>query len=141
MSPQSPSIQSFFQPEIPTTPTPTKGKNRSADTGAGFSEVDPTLKPQLHRWQPRCAYNELNIDNLDAGPGCIMVVGRVVNMSDEKQSSNMPHTAKGHLKLIVKDDTGALSVRLPLHLSDMLNNSRRLNCGMRKSITRSIWVN
>ena len=111
MSPQSPSIQSFFQPEVPTTPTPTRATNLPTATGDGLAleEVEST-KPTLHRWRPRCAYHEVDIGSLEAGPGCVMVVGRVVNMRDEKQSSNMPYAAKGHLRLIIKDDTGALSV-------------------------------
>lgn len=114
MAPQSPSIQSFFQPEAPSSPALTLAADPPAENGDGFTneDVELTRKPKLHRWQPRCAYNEVGIGSLEAGPRCIVVVGRVVNMRDEMQSSNMPHAAKGHLKLIVKDDTGLLSVSL-----------------------------
>lgn len=91
--------------------------------GDGFTpeEVETTLKPTLHKWQPRCDYDEVDIGSLEPGPGCVMLVGRVVNLFREAKSSKTPNGAKGCLRLIVKDDTGALSVlqTLPLQLEKL----------------------
>ena len=101
---------------MPISPTPAKGP--LARTGDGFTpeEVELTLKPTLHKWQPRGVYLEVDIGNLESGPGCFTVMGRVVNMRDEKHSSKAPNAAKGCLKLIVKDNTGVLCVGF-LHIS------------------------
>ena len=111
MAPQFPSIQSFFQPEMPRPSNPA-ANSAGIKAGDGFTheEVEWTLKPSLHKWQPRCDYNEVDIGCLEPGPGCVMLVGRVVNLYNEEKSSKTPNGAKGCLKLIVKDDTGALSV-------------------------------
>lgn len=112
MAPQFPSIQSFFQPETPRPPTAVTS-SAAVEAGDGFTpeEVASTLKPTLHKWQPRCDYHEVEVGSLEPGPGCVMLVARVVNLYHEEKPSMMPNGAKGCLKLIVKDDTGALSVR------------------------------
>lgn len=93
------------------TPVPATN-SAEVEAGDGFTheEVEATLKPSLHKWQPRCEYNELDIGSLEPGPGCVMLVGRVVNLYNEEKLSKTPNGAKGCLKLIVKDDTGALLV-------------------------------
>ena len=113
MAHQFPSIQSFFQSEIPTAMKAPMSPAPLAEAGDGFTpeEIQATLKTTLHKWQPRCEYPEIDISSLEPGPGCFELKGRVVNMQDEKQSSTkMPHAAKGCLKLIVRDDTGVISV-------------------------------
>lgn len=114
MPPQIPSIQSFFQPEVPTTRKTQKPSSHHSppDTSDGFttSEIEAALHPSLHKWQPRTAYTSTSIGNLVAGPGCIKLTGRVVNYHDIATPSKMPHAATGCLKLIVKDDTGAFTV-------------------------------
>ncbi|KAL2038130.1 hypothetical protein N7G274_009077 [Stereocaulon virgatum] len=103
MAPQVPSIQSFFQLEVPS---PTTHRRFT------FSEVDNSLHPALHEWQARTAYDEVDIGSLVPGPGCVAVTGRVANFFDQTMNSKMPRAAKGCLKLIVKDDTGAFAVKL-----------------------------
>ena len=114
MPQQFPSIQSFFQPEVSPA---RKGKTSSPPSGAGdgftAEEVDATLHPPtLHRWQPRGTYKEVDIETLVPGPGCVALMGRVVNFFHLQTPSKAPHAAKGCLKLVVKDDTGALVVGL-----------------------------
>lgn len=94
----------------------------AAQTGDGFTpnEIESTLKPTLHKWQPRCTYNVVEICNLEPGPGCVTLKGRVVNLHDEKQSNRMPHAAKGCLNLVVRDDTGAISVRTSSHSASLI---------------------
>ena len=114
MAPQMASTQSFFQPEIPlSSPSPPKRSTiHEADPGDGFtsSEVEATLHPALHKWQPRTDYKKMDIGDLVPGPGCVAVTGRVANLYDQSTPSKMPQAAKGCLKVVIKDDTGALTV-------------------------------
>lgn len=48
--------------------------------------------------------------SLNPGPGCVALEGRIVNFYDQATPSKMPQAAKGCLKLIMRDDTAALSV-------------------------------
>lgn len=115
MAPQVPSIQSFFQPEVPPLASHPRKQSAvcQADTGDGFtsSEVDATLHPTLQEWHPRSEYTETDIGSLVPGPGCVVLTGRVVNCFDQATPSKMPQAARGCLKIIVKDDTEAFAVR------------------------------
>lgn len=113
MAHQFPSIQSFFQSEVPMAMKAPTSPAALAEAGDGFTpeEIQATLRTTLHKWQPRCEYPKIGISSLEPGPGCFELEGRVVNMQDEKQSSaKMPHAAKGCLKLLVRDDTGVIFV-------------------------------
>ncbi len=109
----APSIQSFFQKEVPTVKTLEPAKPSEAVVGDGFtsSEIEAALHPKLHKWQPRCEYKEVDIGSLVPGPGCVAVQGRVVNLYEQPFASKMPNAAKGCLNLLVKDDTGVFRVR------------------------------
>ena len=113
MAPQVASIQSFFQPEV-TSPLKHQkpAVSSNAQTGDGFtsSEVEATLHPTLHKWQPRTTYTDTDIGDIIPGPGCVVLMGRVVNFYDQSTPSKMPHAAKGCFKVIVKDNTAALNV-------------------------------
>ena len=115
MAPQVPSIQSFFQPEVPSPQAhqqPKHPQTCNEDAGDGFtsSEIEATLHPTLHKWQPRVHYEETSIGDLEPGPACVALMGRIVNFYDQATPSKMPHAAKGCIKIIVKDDSGALTV-------------------------------
>ncbi|MCJ1272264.1 hypothetical protein MMC21_000050 [Puttea exsequens] len=116
MAPLIPSIQSFFQPEVPptTSRTPSTISQPTNTTGDGFtpSEIHTALHPSLHAWHPRTTYTETDIGSLVPGPGCVTVMGRVANVYDQVLSSKMPQAAKGCAKVLVKDDSGALAVKL-----------------------------
>lgn len=116
MPTQNISIQSFFQPEaVSPSRTPHTRPSSTLDTNDGFtsSEVEAATNPRLHKWQPRTTYNEVDIGSLVPGPGCVALMGRVVNFYDQTMNSKSPHAAKGCLKVIVKDDTGAFVVIMP----------------------------
>lgn len=85
MAPQVASIQSFFQPEVPSPSShpPKHHITSKPDTGDGFSssEVQAALHPVLHEWQPRTHYAETDIGNLVPGPGCVTCMGRVSELS------------------------------------------------------------
>lgn len=112
MAPQFPSIQSFFEKE----PSPRRSKDVNSDPQAAMSdgftdaEVEATIHPKLHKWQPHVEYENMDIGSLSPGPGCVALVGRVVNFYDQSTPSKRPQAAKGCFKVIVKDDTGAMMV-------------------------------
>ena len=113
MAHQFPSIQSFFQPEVSTAqvqvPTP------PSEAGDGFTseEITSVLEPTLHEWHPRNAYEDTEIGALVPGPGCVTLTGRIVNLYDQQVLGEAPKAARGCLRLLVKDDTGVVSVRIP----------------------------
>ncbi|KAI9664361.1 MAG: hypothetical protein M1831_002294 [Alyxoria varia] len=119
---QSPSIQSFFHPSSSPISSTSKGgqsPNRPHETPAseladGFSstEVNRVLYPTVENWVPERNYEEREIGSLIPGPQAITIVGRIVNFYDQVTPSKMPQAAKGCMKVIVKDNTGALTVRL-----------------------------
>lgn len=114
MPAQNSSIQSFFQPKIPSSHKSHRRPSSKIDTNDGFtsSEVEAASHPCLDRWQPRTIYNEVDIGSLVPGPGCVALMGRVANFYDQIINSKSPQVAKGCLKVIVKDDTGAFVVKL-----------------------------
>ena len=107
-----PSIETFFQKEVPVVKTPKPIKSGEVGVGDGFTsaEIEAALHPTLHKWQPRCEYKDVDIGNLVPGPGCVAIQGRVVNLYEQPFASKAPHAAKGCLNLLVKDDTGVLRV-------------------------------
>ena len=112
---QDASIQSFY---APLTPSPQVKKAIKPPVGSpcdGFTEdeTETVMRPTLHKWQPRLEYEDVSIGSLNPGPGCVTLTGRIVNFFDLLTASKMPQAAKGCLKVVVKDDTGALVVGVP----------------------------
>ncbi|KAF2838088.1 hypothetical protein M501DRAFT_992963 [Patellaria atrata CBS 101060] len=115
MPPQFPSIQSFFQSTKSSSPPQKTIKSTSAQVGDGFTteEVNAILSPSVNQfWTPPKEYEELEISALQTGPRCVTFMGRVVNLFDQTSSSKMAQAAKGCIKLMVRDDTGATMVKL-----------------------------
>ena len=119
MSYPSASIQSFFEKEAPVQSETNASTTYAIEPGDGFTgeEIDAALHPTLHKWQARVEYHEIDIKDLVPGPGCVQVTGRVVNFHDQINVSKMPQAAKGSIKIIVKDDTGAMVVRYLIRVS------------------------
>ncbi|KAI4723919.1 hypothetical protein E4T49_08340 [Aureobasidium sp. EXF-10728] len=103
---------SFF----PQRTSPLKGlpQNRSPPPGDGFTseELNTTMvqAPQDH-WIPPADYDEYEIDSLVPGPNRLKVVGRIVNMFESSPKAKLPAAAKGAVHLVVKDATGAVTIR------------------------------
>ena len=110
MPPQFPSIQSFFKPEVHSPQKSAKGEASIVGDGFTIEEVEASQNPNLRPWQPKAEYKEIDMQDLIPGPGCLCLVGRVVNLYNQQVVSKMPNGAKGCLRLIVKDDTGAVMV-------------------------------
>ncbi|OCK79378.1 hypothetical protein K432DRAFT_299970 [Lepidopterella palustris CBS 459.81] len=121
MAPQFPSIQSFF----PTTSSPKTKQlpsSSTAEAGDGFTsdEVDVVLHPTIdNSWTPTQDYEEFDIGALNAGPKCVTFMGRIVNSYDQTTPSKRPRAAKGCVKLILADDTGALTESPALWYANM----------------------
>ncbi|KEQ96193.1 hypothetical protein AUEXF2481DRAFT_4437 [Aureobasidium subglaciale EXF-2481] len=108
-----PSIQSFFPSRAP----PSKGQLRalSPNPGDGFTqeELDTSLTPlQQDNWVPSANYDEFDIDSLVPGPSRIKIMGRIVNLFESSPKTKLSAGAKGSLHLVVKDDTGVVTIKL-----------------------------
>ncbi|TID19035.1 hypothetical protein E6O75_ATG06156 [Venturia nashicola] len=117
---QSASIQSFFKSSKPGTSHAhaqpvASSETQSKEPGDGFTvaDVEAVLHPVINdSWVPTQDYDEFEIANLVPGPKCVTIQGRVANFYDQNTPSKKPRAAKGCVKIIVKDDSGALTVRL-----------------------------
>lgn len=119
MPAQSPSIQSFYPPSsssssAPSSPNKASGATSNADLADGFtiSELDSVLHPSSAHWTPSREYEDTEIESLVPGPQAVCLTARIVNFFDQQTPSKMPQAARGCIKLIVKDDTAAMTVRL-----------------------------
>jgi len=98
------SIQAYFEP------TP------NASFGDGFTaeEVKEALKQNPEEpWHPAGDYVDTEICDLYPGPRAVCFMGRVANIFDVSNTPKTPRSARGCVKLCIKDDTGAITVRLP----------------------------
>ncbi|EON69735.1 hypothetical protein W97_08997 [Coniosporium apollinis CBS 100218] len=115
MAPQFPSIEQFFEKQSSQSPKKRARSSSPSQGRDGFTEaeVDAVLHPPANQtWSPPNEYEEIDIAALIPGPKCVTFVGRVANFYDQGTPSKKPRAAKGCVKIIVKDDTGALTVRL-----------------------------
>nr|POF11579.1 hypothetical protein CFP56_44417 [Quercus suber] len=117
------SIRSF-NPPIPQTPpleqhsvSPLKYSSSMTLTGDGFtsSEIETTFwvkPPEL--WQPVSVYADHKIRDIRPGHGAVTFMGRVAGIYDTTQYPKTPQSAKGCVKLCVKDDTHAITCTVSL---------------------------
>jgi len=116
MSPQFPSNQSFFKASKPnTTASKRVEEDASPVVGDGFTdaEIDAVLHPSADdSWLPAQEYDEEDISSLMPGPRCVMFQGRIANFYDQATQSKKPRAAKGCVKIVIKDDTGAITVHI-----------------------------
>jgi hypothetical protein len=114
MAPHFPSIQSFFQTKSPPT-SKDQPSSSAIIAGDGFTaaEVDSVLHLSIDgSWIPTQDYEKRDIGVLDSGPKHVTFMGRIVNFYDQATPSKKPRAARGCIKLILADDTGALTVSL-----------------------------
>jgi hypothetical protein len=142
MAPRSPSIQSFFEVAKPPACAPLQTPTSLVATpGDGFTtkEIDAVLYPKIdNSWMPSRNYEEIDIAELIPGPRSVMFHGRIANLYDHPTTSKKPKAAKGCVKLIVKDDSGAVTVSTERSTffrkaATFITNERlnsRLDCGM-----------
>ena len=137
----TPSIKSFFQPEVRglSPPKPSAPPGIAASDGFSESEVDKALHPSPPPWNPSQDYEEMTIACLRPGPAPRQVVGRIVNLYHLPTQRKKPLAAEGCLKLTVKDVTGVLYV--PRYLTclpktKVLSLGHRSDFGMLGSIMK-----
>jgi hypothetical protein len=109
------SIDMFFAP-TPTASSQPSSPTSAPPDGDGFTteELNTVLHPSINNsWKPECHYEDKDIGSLDAGPLCVCVQGRIANFFDQPSTVKKPKAAKGCVKMIVKDDTGAFTVGSP----------------------------
>jgi hypothetical protein len=108
----NPSIESYFPPVASSA-------HRSSSSfidGDGFTTEEATALSSSppSSWIPEKEYEEVDIASIAGGPRPVLIQGRVVNFFDQvsnRRGSKHPHSAAGCVKMIVKDDTAAISVR------------------------------
>jgi len=114
------SIQAYFPPTPTASPTKqqqhaSSPASSSAPVGDGFTtqEIEDALKPAPPKpWTPPVEYAEREIKDMYPGPGAVTFMGRVANLYDVPNAQKTPRSAKGCVKLCVKDDGGAITVSL-----------------------------
>ena len=106
------SIQSFFEKDPAARKSKAVNGDSQTESNDGFTEaeVEAALHPKLHKWVPRGEYENMDIGSLIPGPGCVALIGRIVNFYDQPTPSKRPHAARGCFKVIIKDDTGVMTV-------------------------------
>ena len=108
-----PSIQSYFSKSSSPSKRSDSSPVRSSSPTKGGSLLSssPSRPISAGSWVPEVDYKEVDIEALVPGPQCVLLVGRIANFYDQSTPSKMPKAARGCIKMIVKDDTGALTVR------------------------------
>ncbi|KAI9715372.1 MAG: hypothetical protein M1812_006017 [Candelaria pacifica] len=109
-----PSILSFYGPESSIDASKEVRSSIPTQPGDGFTaaEMEEALHPTLKPWKPRQEYDEIDIGSLIPGTKAITFTGRVANFFEQQTQSKMPNAAKGFIKVVVGDESGALTIRL-----------------------------
>ena len=111
MASSYPSIQTFFQREVrPREAGPRIADQSKPSDGFTEEEIERALDPLQSNFNPTREYLSLDIGSLIPGPQSVTFTGRVVNFSIVNSCSKHQAAAKGWHHLIVKDDSGAISV-------------------------------
>ncbi|KAL6715433.1 hypothetical protein ACLMJK_006394 [Lecanora helva] len=109
------SIQAFFETKAPSSlpVSPITSVSQKNETSGTFSstETKTASSADLNDWKPRIDYEEKDIGTLVPGPESVTITARIANLY-HRLTPRTPHRAKSYWKVIVKDDSGALAVRL-----------------------------
>lgn len=131
MAPQKKNNNASIQAYLTPVTSPVKAQATNTPAGDGFTaeELQNALKPKpVEAWHPGMSllsggyslmltmldfeYADMEISDLIAGPKAVTFMGRVANIFDVANSPKTPRSAKGCVKLCVKDGSGAITVRL-----------------------------
>ncbi|KAK3325899.1 hypothetical protein B0H66DRAFT_616635 [Apodospora peruviana] len=129
------SIQTFYKKEIQSS-SPQSPPSRQAgpvDQGpnAAFTptEVDAVLRPLAQIWRPKGTYQQVNISDLQLGPGNVRFTGRIVNFAPSKDTPGRSILPQGFHFLVVKDDTGVVTFSSSSSMSGLMKLKAYLNSG------------
>ena len=99
--------------------------------GDGFtsSEIESIFQSTQSgsQWLPEQEYADFDIGRLQPGPRYVTFVGRVANMYHTIKPSKRQNAAQGWLKLMLGDDTGAITVQFrsfPVSVHDRSHKNR-----------------
>lgn len=110
MASSKPSFQSFFSSQ---SSSPQRLVLTLPDDESTYSQSQTTVGSLTRQaWKSSSDYIRYEIADLLPGPGRVSVSGRIANIFDLGYLHRIPYGAKGCMKLLVKDDTGLLTVRL-----------------------------
>ncbi|KAH8808026.1 hypothetical protein F5884DRAFT_881648 [Xylogone sp. PMI_703] len=110
MAPSYPSIQSFYRREPPKSNL--HPNSSSPSLGLNTENKSTPSKLSSQNWNPDQQSNVLNIGDLIPGPKAVAFRGRIVNYRTIYGKTRKQPKASGWQYLVVKDDTGAISVKL-----------------------------
>ncbi|KAL0942513.1 uncharacterized protein CTRU02_200399 [Colletotrichum truncatum] len=106
------SIQAFYEREVATlSSTEPPSIRQPQDNGFTQAEIEARTNPLGRSWAPSVEYQELDIAHIQPGPALIRFTGRIINYAPSFLDSKNIYSRPAHL-LIVKDDTGAVAVKL-----------------------------
>jgi len=115
---QTPSIQSFYQKEVTSSPPVSSVNNNepgsSLNDGFTDAEVKTATHPLPQIWIPKRPYQERTISELQVGRDCVKFRARIVNFSGSKHPR--PSLSPGYIFFVLKDDTGAIAASCPMRL-------------------------
>lgn len=117
MSKSSNNIKAFFE----HLPSPSRASRKPdnlilpatpVSIGDGFTEPELRSKdsPNSGHWQPQHDYEDVSVGELSPGPRRVSFTARVVNLYHQNVQSKMRHSARGCLKVLVKDDSALILV-------------------------------
>jgi hypothetical protein len=108
MPPHQTSIQAFYEQE----PPPSAQGDSGQTVGDGFDrqERHPTCLAGLPQWHPKLEYTAADIADLKPGVDRVEITGRIVYLYHHTRQSKSPTAAKGCWRLVVKDETAAMTV-------------------------------
>ncbi|ERF76910.1 hypothetical protein EPUS_02621 [Endocarpon pusillum Z07020] len=121
MAKSPPIIRSFFEPIPSPSQSAHKGHLPTLQTTTAANEgglIEPKARKNTARlspghWQPRHDYEEVSIGELAPGPRRVSFIARVVNLYDDQNvHSKKSDSAKGCLKVLMKDDSALIQTNL-----------------------------
>ncbi|KAL2020908.1 hypothetical protein VTK56DRAFT_7795 [Thermocarpiscus australiensis] len=109
---EPPSIQSFYRKEASSSPPKPTDSGSSRNDKFTPEEIEVALRPLTQVWKPKGTYEQVTIADLQPGPGKVRFTARIVNFSLSKDGPNRPMLPQGFHFLVVKDNTGAVAIKL-----------------------------
>ena len=114
--PHQPSIQSFYERPIPSSQKTSSTNGYHAGDGFNSDElISASLPSALPAWVPKGEYAHTEIDTVTAGPGSVKIVGRIIHLEKRPWTAtqNPGLGASGYIKMVLRDDSGIITVPLP----------------------------
>ncbi|KAL8841516.1 MAG: hypothetical protein Q9170_000899 [Blastenia crenularia] len=92
--------------------TPQRTIPTAAGDGFTSDEVEATIRPTLHTWTSPHHFEATQVNKLVSESKPVCLVGRLVNFYEPPAPKSMPYSAKGCLKVLMRDETGVMMIKL-----------------------------